>query len=250
MRITPLLFLGAGLASAAPLNVIVTSEVPAPRLGRPAIAAGGNARLRVFTVDALSPQQPPSRIGHLCSKMKSGVTQLMSLAGLGPAVPQDITAFAALPVTPPYRPPGQGGVVIRPTWNKPVEVIDSTNEEGIPMKPHQRHHHHHHFRPHAMHRRCSFLRRIHRALMTLGPWEGRAVAFVLGCGIGVLLRMVWVFTVLVARAVRGDLSDEPSEGGYEQVAVLLPLDVEAEEIFVAPPEYTDEKQQLREETKV
>ena len=28
--------------------------------------------------------------------------------------------------------------------------------------------------------RGSFLRRIHRALMALGPWEGRAVAFVLG----------------------------------------------------------------------
>lgn len=38
-------------------------------------------------------------------------------------------------------------------------------------------------RQHAVaHRRLhgSFLRRIHRALMALGPWEGRAVAFVLG----------------------------------------------------------------------
>ena len=30
------------------------------------------------------------------------------------------------------------------------------------------------------HRHASFLRRVHRALMMLGPWEGRAVAFVLG----------------------------------------------------------------------
>ena len=36
-------------------------------------------------------------------------------------------------------------------------------------------------RPHFHHR--SFLHRVHRALMVLGPWEGRAVAFVLGaCG--------------------------------------------------------------------
>ncbi|TFK53768.1 hypothetical protein OE88DRAFT_1278603 [Heliocybe sulcata] len=38
-------------------------------------------------------------------------------------------------------------------------------------------------RPHHIGMKCrkaTFLRRIHRALMTLGPWEGRAVAFVLG----------------------------------------------------------------------
>lgn len=30
------------------------------------------------------------------------------------------------------------------------------------------------------HRNAPFLHRVHRALMVLGPWEGRAVAFVLG----------------------------------------------------------------------
>ncbi|GBE78802.1 hypothetical protein SCP_0116950 [Sparassis crispa] len=36
------------------------------------------------------------------------------------------------------------------------------------------------------HRHRSFLRGVHFALMALGPWEGRAVAFVLGCEIGAL----------------------------------------------------------------
>jgi hypothetical protein len=33
---------------------------------------------------------------------------------------------------------------------------------------------------HRHHHRMPFLHRVHRALMVLGPWEGRAVAFVLG----------------------------------------------------------------------
>ena len=39
--------------------------------------------------------------------------------------------------------------------------------------------------------------------MNLGRWEGRAVAFVIGCGIGVLLRMFWVLAVVSFRTVRG-----------------------------------------------
>jgi hypothetical protein len=50
----------------------------------------------------------------------------------------------------------------------------------------------------------TFLRRLHAALMALDTWEARAVAFVLGCGIGVLLRMLWVFFVLIGRGLRED----------------------------------------------
>jgi hypothetical protein len=78
--------------------------------------------------------------------------------------------------------------------------------------------------------RGPFLRRVHRALMMLGPWEGRIVAFVLGaipvlyavdsiigtngtfsmvgCGIGVLLRMFWVMAVLLVRGTRGEPEHE------------------------------------------
>ena len=39
-------------------------------------------------------------------------------------------------------------------------------------------HHRHHHRP--QHRPLNFFDRLHFSLMNLGPWEGRAVAFVLG----------------------------------------------------------------------
>ncbi|KAF8802667.1 hypothetical protein BYT27DRAFT_7215182 [Phlegmacium glaucopus] len=88
-------------------------------------------------------------------------------------------------------------------------------------------------------RKPPFLTRIHYSLKNLGRWEGRAVAFVLGCGIGVLLRMVWVIAVVMYRTVRGRSSDEHE---YSQITII-------EEIVdntpnSAPPTYTypvDEK---------
>lgn len=38
----------------------------------------------------------------------------------------------------------------------------------------------HHFHYHHLHRPSTFSDRLHRALMSLGPWEGRIVAFVFG----------------------------------------------------------------------
>ncbi|KAF9023740.1 hypothetical protein BDZ89DRAFT_1190465 [Hymenopellis radicata] len=43
--------------------------------------------------------------------------------------------------------------------------------------------------------------RLHNALLSLGPWEGRAVAFVLGCGIGVILRFFFLIGLLSYRAL-------------------------------------------------
>jgi len=89
-----------------------------------------------------------------------------------------------------------------------------------------------------------FLKRIHFALMALGPWEGRAVAFVIGCGLGVLLRMFWVLSIVVYRTVKGQ-SDQDNQT-HDYVPVLNQLD--AEEIYVSPPVYIlDEKAPLKEE---
>lgn len=98
------------------------------------------------------------------------------------------------------------------------------------------HHHHHHGMKHK--KAGSFFSRVHRAIMALSLWEGRAVAFVLGCGIGVLLRMFWVMSVLAYRTVRGDRADEA--GGY------IMFEHDAENNFVPPPEYTDEKVKVAE----
>lgn len=68
--------------------------------------------------------------------------------------------------------------------------------------------------------------------MTLGPWEGRAFAFVLGCGIGVLLRMVWVLAVVGYRMFRGTKSNGNTE--YTQIFVVEELEAAPE----AVPAYT------------
>ncbi|KAF8257362.1 hypothetical protein EI94DRAFT_1538018, partial [Lactarius quietus] len=49
-----------------------------------------------------------------------------------------------------------------------------------------------------------FLHHAHRALMSLGPWEGHIVAFILGQGIGVLVRMFFILMVLFIHALRGN----------------------------------------------
>lgn len=66
------------------------------------------------------------------------------------------------------------------------------------------------------------------------------VCFV-GCGIGVLLRMFWVLTVVAYRTIRGERDDE-----YTQVAVIEEY-VDAEDIAVPPPTYTisDEKEEIK-----
>ncbi|KAJ3881438.1 hypothetical protein F5051DRAFT_397264 [Lentinula edodes] len=114
-------------------------------------------------------------------------------------------------------------------------------EEG-PIYRHRHHRHHFKTRTGRFPSRCSFIRRLHFSLMTLGPWEGRAVAFVLGCGLGVLLRMFWVLTVVAYRTVRGGNSNQ--ESSY----IALPNRYDPEEVFVPPPVYiVDEKAPLQEE---
>ncbi|PCH35947.1 hypothetical protein WOLCODRAFT_28229 [Wolfiporia cocos MD-104 SS10] len=100
----------------------------------------------------------------------------------------------------------------------PVRIVHMSEQDGRRMR----------FR----HHRGPFLRRLHFALMALGPWEGRAVAFVLGCGIGVLLRMMWVLGIVMVRAISGRRSEDAAETVF---------DLDAEEILVPPPQYTDEK---------
>jgi hypothetical protein len=78
------------------------------------------------------------------------------------------------------------------------------------------------------------VQRIHAALVALGPWEARAVAFVLGCGIGVLFRMIWVFAVLL---FHGDRSEEDTDEA--QYTLVIENVRDAEEL---PPKYSgDEK---------
>ncbi|KAF9526880.1 hypothetical protein CPB83DRAFT_895732 [Crepidotus variabilis] len=103
---------------------------------------------------------------------------------------------------------------------------DSHREAGFIGHSHS--HPHHRFHQQGL----SFMGRLNYSLMNLGPWEGRAVAFVLGCGIGVLLRMIWVLFIVGYRAIKGSKPEEPA---YVEVAYV---DMEED---VAPPSYPVEK---------
>jgi hypothetical protein len=50
----------------------------------------------------------------------------------------------------------------------------------VEVKGHHRHHHEHHHGPKHRMEKASFIERIQFVLTALGPWEGKAVAFVLG----------------------------------------------------------------------
>lgn len=143
---------------------------------------------------------------------------------------------------------GEGRVRILPFIGSPntFAPVHGKNVEGAVINfapPHDRHPHrghahgsHRHHRGHHHLGKGSFINRIHYSIMNLGRWEGRAVAFVLGCGIGVLLRMIFVLAVVMYRAVKGQHGEEQHE--YSQITII--------EEFVdtpnfSPPSYLDEK---------
>lgn len=58
-----------------------------------------------------------------------------------------------------------------------------------------------------------------------------SLLFDLGCGIGVLLRMMWVMVLLTARAIRGPSGEDTDSDGYDVV-------FDEAELLVPPPQYT------------
>jgi hypothetical protein len=123
----------------------------------------------------------------------------------------------------------------------PPSFVAIDHEVGTP--PHHRPHHHHGHHGHHRHGghlyEASFFRRLHIALMTLGPWEGRAFAFVLGCGIGVLLRMFWVLAVVGFRMFKGTNPNTNNE--YTQIFVVEELEAvpEPAPAYAYPAEKTE-----------
>jgi len=209
--ILQLLVVGAGLAiqqaCAAPIRVVVVtshqevSAKPTLRFGHAVVAANEG----FSTPSANNAQRRPC----MGMRVSNAFRKAFGLPLVGGAAAAPPSRFIGNVV--------DGAAVILP--------IDAVHSKG-----NSRHQHHHH--------RHSFMRRVHRALMALGPWEGRAVAFVLGCGIGVLLRMMWVMTVITYRMIRGD-TEEPHDS--------LVCELYAEDIIVPPPQYTYEKVERVEE---
>ncbi|KAK2464355.1 hypothetical protein APHAL10511_003812 [Amanita phalloides] len=143
-------------------------------------------------------------------------------------------AFRTALGLPPIELPGLDG---NPTFGILPVGVRGSNSEVVPQSgarivglggldgpdyhadyPHHHHGHHgHHGRhDHKHHKhhgfvschKSPFLKRLSFAVMSLGPWEGRIVAFVLGCGLGVLLRMLWVLSLVTIRAIRGRRTEQ------------------------------------------
>ncbi|RPD54440.1 hypothetical protein L227DRAFT_511759 [Lentinus tigrinus ALCF2SS1-6] len=239
-----LVVLGASLVAASPIRVVVT-EVSATdlRFGHAAIPAQPNDGfaspiLHPIEVVPLTPdgtsrphRRPPCK--SMKDKALDASNALRQILGLDPIKP-DIRMHHAHHIeleggvvnagvmTRPFK---EGALPVLPFVGTPVRPAFAPEGEEMdhrgrrPMWANRPHHR----------LQGSFLRRVHHALMSLGPWEGRAVAFVLGCGIGVLLRMVWVMVLVTARAFRGS-RDEDAE--YEEVIF------DDAEILVPPPQYT------------
>ena len=210
LSVLPLLIAGAGLGerlyclanvevapahpfvvSASPLSVMIAStDLSAMRLGHP---AAGAAHAQMMNAAAAQPTSG-RRMRHLCKGMQDGVTRFFGVFSFGsttkvvtPVPAHDTIAltrpnlrlpppapYGLRPGEPVFRPHGlqivdddRGGVVVK------MKAEQMLTESGLPERPMFVVHY-------PLNHSGSFLQRVHRALMSLGAWEGRAVAFVLG----------------------------------------------------------------------
>ena len=83
----------------------------------------------------------------------------------------DHSKFVPLETAESAPAPNDGEMHIMPFYPIPSEYLANASTQPV-----HRHSHHRHHRL----RDASFVERLSHALMMLGPWEGRAVAFVLG----------------------------------------------------------------------
>lgn len=258
----------AGLVTAAPLRVVIFSEESAPvarienvRFGQPippwptstSIAHKGNQgnwevpiEVPVFVNKKMTfPHPATQRHRRPCGGMKpsAGARFRSKAIEISNAIRQAL-GFPLIEFHPPngHHQAGphrnvhieNGFVSILPV--SPTVGV-SSHSNGSADLAHPRPHHRHHI--HGQ----SFMGRLHYSLMNLGPWEGRAVAFVLGCGIGVLLRMMWVLFVVAYRAVKGS---KPEEHVYTEVVFI---EDDTDDLVVPPPTYVypvDEKAPIEE----
>lgn len=231
-----LVLAAAGLASASPIRVVVVSSAmgdpieaannhPGPfRFGHTVAAIKGETMPQAGPAHGLMKQPCAGRMGRFREKALEISNAFRTALGLEPIDPRPPHEFRILPFV------GSAPTLIRVdgpsadgTWTgrtKGGEVVKivSNGPSNVPA-PHRHHRPHHH----AHHDAPPFMTRLHYSLLNLGTWEGRAVAFVLGCGIGVLLRMLWVLSVVTLRSIRGrDESHHYTVIAVEEVDEALP----------------------------
>jgi len=217
----PLLLAGATFVAAVPLRVImVISHVEQANPEFATRIGVGNV------VHAMSQQKQPCGAGAAAARIHEKAINISNAFRL--ALGMDRIEAHPTAVTP--------GFVHLTALPSAIP-----NPEGHHRHPHHHHDHHHEHHHHKSHPpKTTFMRRIHLALTSLGRWEGRAVAFVLGCGIGVLLRMFFIMGVVLYRSIRVGSSDD--EEDVRAAYQIIRLYDDAEELAVPPPHYiVDEK---------
>jgi len=260
---------GAGIVAAMPIRVIVVSSSTPESHPQVDHVRFGHAIPQPSAVAKMMMATPASRMRRPCGGRMSrfrqkgieisnvfrgalGLPLIDPNANVAPVKPGN---FRILPINPeelqflkPVEPmPNDKYRVEHSTvkWLKAPVAQDMNNKwahsEAV---PHHRGPHHAGHRGRLSHvHRMTFINRLHVSLMNLGLWEGRAVAFVLGCGIGVLLRMFWVLAIVAYRVIKR--RPEEDEDEYTHITIF-------EEVEIAPPHYTypvDEKVAIEPETK-
>lgn len=155
----------------------VTSNI---RLGRPvANASSGNANMAVIRPMHASSRRPCSGMREKAVELSNAFRQALGLPLVEKTPKADQRIHGGLiHIMPMPAPPTF--VNIDANGNAKTQGGDAVRfEYPVGTSSHHRHHSHG-MRVKEHHQRPSFLKRIHFALMALGPWEGRAVAFVLG----------------------------------------------------------------------
>ncbi|KAI0784648.1 hypothetical protein C8Q75DRAFT_883301 [Abortiporus biennis] len=253
LSLSPVVVAGVTLAvlqqvAASPIRVVVvTSEVSHVRFGHPVEAAPVAELVRPDVVTAATttefrPNGGAGRHHHSCGRLRNKAIEISNMFrhvfGMPPV---ETSTSVSMKVKPEAA--EEPDLHILPfvgTPNSPPPHVEAMEPKPDDGRPH--HHHHHHGPHHHHHHQPPFFARIHHAIMSLGTWEGGLVAFILGCGIAVLLRMFYVLSVLTFRAVRGSRAESEDEYYYEEIAQpIVIFDGAAEDLVLPPPEYTDEK---------
>jgi hypothetical protein len=173
------------VAAPNPVKLTISAtDVSAIRLGH---AAGNIAQ-------PVGPAAQPTRMRHLCKNMQKAVqntaTRLLTIIGIsGPS----LSNTAPVPEGRLSRIHFTYHKIISVPVIHPAVALEAGNSQGEPQPDGtvMRHHGVHNIHKGGL-SKGPFLHRVHRALMLLGPWEGRIVAFVLGA--------IFIFSALTLNA--------------------------------------------------
>ncbi|KAH7339518.1 hypothetical protein B0J17DRAFT_655501 [Rhizoctonia solani] len=231
--------LAAGLVSAAPIRVVIisSSQRVAPVDAAPAWAQSirwGHAAAPAF--NPLPPVNKPadeSMIAHWMSGntwtsvKESGRNMAMRKGGCrGGMRAKTIQIGNKLRIILGLTP-------IEPHTHGMMRKIQVTEATSQPIRHRYHVHHHTHKEP--------FVARLSHALAALGPWEGRIVSFVLGCGLGAILRMLFVFGVLFVRSVR---CQRQQPIALEEDTVIFVADIKEPVVVETLPAYAEKTDEV------